>query len=200
VGGVKSWSAPVEESDMNEKKDSFGPHPTHCCAKHGCKYGHETCPVGTGEAAQVYPCEECDMNENDKSRMHRDHIGPTAEDYMAAHPEVDWDTHEVLYTVVEMDIPNGIFVTEIKSHWEKPDYEALHAELRRLDEFERVLLRTPSASEVVLKAGFFRQIYTDHCKLMALEAAGVDNWDGYDDALANMTDDNWAKEITSGGE
>jgi hypothetical protein len=35
---------------------------------------------------------------------------------------------------------------------------------------------------------------------MALEAAGVDNWDGYDDALANMTDDNWAKEITSGGE
>lgn len=141
---------------------------------------------------------EIPTTENDRKHVGKSQIGPTAEEYMASHPEVDWDTHEVLYTVVEMDIDNGVFVTEIKSHWEKPDYEALYAELRRMDEFERVLLRTPDADEVVLKAGFFRMLYTDHCKLMALEAAGVDNWDGYADALADMTEHNYATEVTSG--
>lgn len=137
--------------------------------------------------------------DEDRKRW-RQRVGPTAEEYMAAHPEVDWDTHEVLYTVVEIDLPNDVFITEIKSHWVKPDYEALYAAMREMDEFERVLLRTPDADQVVLKAAFFRQLYSDHCKLMALECAGVDNWEGYADALADMTDDNWAKEVTGGGE
>lgn len=132
--------------------------------------------------------------EEDRRRW-RDHVGPTAEEYMAAHPEVDWDTHEVLYTVVEISADKGI-VTEIRDHWIKPDYEALYAAIKEQDEFERVLLRTPSADQVVLKAGFFRSLYTAQCKLWALEAAGVDNWEGYDDAMTDALGDEWVKEIT----
>ncbi len=55
---------------------------------------------------------------------------------MAARPEVDWTTHEVLYTVVEITEEKGI-VTEIRDHWVKPDYEALYKAIREQDEFER---------------------------------------------------------------
>lgn len=35
-------------------------HATHCCKRHGCKYGGEDrCPVVRGEVAQEYPCEMC---------------------------------------------------------------------------------------------------------------------------------------------
>lgn len=34
-------------------------HKTHCCGKHGCKYGKEACPVKLGEVEQTYPCEQC---------------------------------------------------------------------------------------------------------------------------------------------
>lgn len=33
---------------------------THCCIRHGCKYGHEDCPVVLGKIEQVYICEMCD--------------------------------------------------------------------------------------------------------------------------------------------
>lgn len=36
-----------------------GVHQTHCCIKHGCKYGDEDCPVVTGLILQRYPCEDC---------------------------------------------------------------------------------------------------------------------------------------------
>lgn len=138
------------------------------------------------------------MTDN-QTKRHRDHIGPTAEEYMAAHPEVDWTTHEVLYTVVEITEEKGI-VTEIRDHWVKPDYEALYKAIREQDEFERVLLRTPSADQVVLKAGFFRQLYTAQAKLWALEAAGVDNWEGFAEAMDQALGDDWVKEIVSGEE
>ena len=32
---------------------------SHCCEKHGCKYGHEDCPVVLGEVEQDHPCEAC---------------------------------------------------------------------------------------------------------------------------------------------
>jgi hypothetical protein len=41
---------------MNEIRRSCE---THCCARHGCKYGHEDCPVVGGEIRQAYPCEQC---------------------------------------------------------------------------------------------------------------------------------------------
>jgi len=47
----------------------YGPHPSHCCAKHGCKYGYgfsdreEKCPVVSGEVKQDHPCEDCGEEE-----------------------------------------------------------------------------------------------------------------------------------------
>ena len=37
-----------------------GAHRTHCCAKHGCKYGEPDCPVKLGEIIQDHPCQDCD--------------------------------------------------------------------------------------------------------------------------------------------
>lgn len=40
--------------------DKTGVHQTHCCDKHGCKYGdHKACPVVLGKVKQEYPCETC---------------------------------------------------------------------------------------------------------------------------------------------
>lgn len=36
-----------------------GVHAAHCCARHGCKYGDDACPVVSGQVEQEYPCEEC---------------------------------------------------------------------------------------------------------------------------------------------
>jgi len=36
-------------------------HTEHCCVIHGCKYGHDTCTVVTGEHRQSGPCEECGL-------------------------------------------------------------------------------------------------------------------------------------------
>ncbi len=32
---------------------------SHCCKEHGCKYGHEDCPVMAGTHQQECPCESC---------------------------------------------------------------------------------------------------------------------------------------------
>ena len=37
-----------------------GVHASHCCARHGCKYGDHDCPVVSGQVEQMYLCEECD--------------------------------------------------------------------------------------------------------------------------------------------
>jgi len=33
--------------------------PSHCCSRHGCKYGHEDCPVELGIEPGII-CESCD--------------------------------------------------------------------------------------------------------------------------------------------
>jgi hypothetical protein len=39
----------------------LGVHIAHCCAKHGCKYGDNDCPVATGRARQQSLCDHgCD--------------------------------------------------------------------------------------------------------------------------------------------
>ena len=43
-----------------EPKDKWGVHETHCCSKHGCKYGDADCPVVLELVEQEYPCEWCD--------------------------------------------------------------------------------------------------------------------------------------------
>lgn len=48
-------------------KDKWGVHETHCCEKHGCKYGDNDCCVALGIAKQRYPCEHCSDEEQEFS-------------------------------------------------------------------------------------------------------------------------------------
>jgi len=36
-------------------------HSTHCCKRHGCKYGDDECPVVLGTETQEYHQECCDI-------------------------------------------------------------------------------------------------------------------------------------------
>ena len=47
-------------------KENWGVHETHCCKRHGCKYGeHDDCPVTLGLIKQAYSCETgSDFNED----------------------------------------------------------------------------------------------------------------------------------------
>lgn len=45
-------------------KGDLGVHQTHCCVKHGCKYGDADCPVETGECVQDFACEYCGLEES----------------------------------------------------------------------------------------------------------------------------------------
>ena len=49
----------VKEGKSTIPKEKWGVHNTHCCAKHGCKYGDSDCPVEMKLSKQVYPCESC---------------------------------------------------------------------------------------------------------------------------------------------
>jgi hypothetical protein len=50
----------------NIPKDRWGVHETHCCKKHGCKYGdYEDCPVCLGLIKQKYGCEVGDDFDED---------------------------------------------------------------------------------------------------------------------------------------
>lgn len=40
-------------------KSEFGVHETHCCVKHGCKYGDKDCPVVLEQIVQAYRCQDC---------------------------------------------------------------------------------------------------------------------------------------------
>lgn len=51
--------------ETNVPKDQWGVHSTHCCSKHGCKYGDNDCPVVLELVEQAYPCEWCREEENE---------------------------------------------------------------------------------------------------------------------------------------
>jgi hypothetical protein len=55
--------AEVETINDNIQREvtKHGVHASHCCAKHGCKYGDNMCAVTQGVVAQMYPCETCDF-------------------------------------------------------------------------------------------------------------------------------------------
>lgn len=55
-------------------------------------------------------------------------LGPTEAEYKRAHPEVDWSTHEVLYTM-EVISRGGPLVTTIRSHHRVLDANALYRSL-----------------------------------------------------------------------
>ncbi len=41
---------------------NIGVHTSHCCERHGCKYGNDDCPVVLGTHKQQFDCEECDYH------------------------------------------------------------------------------------------------------------------------------------------
>jgi len=51
---------PVSQAEKTDRK--IGVHAAHCCKEHGCKYGHDDCPVVSGEVLQVRPCEDCKID------------------------------------------------------------------------------------------------------------------------------------------
>ena len=54
---------------------NYAVHARHCCVIHGCKYGHDDCPVGYGEVEQQFPCIECPINiEEANERIERGKI------------------------------------------------------------------------------------------------------------------------------
>ncbi len=49
----------VKKGETTIPLERWGVHITHCCVKHGCKYGDIDCPVATKLVLQKYPCEDC---------------------------------------------------------------------------------------------------------------------------------------------
>lgn len=45
----------------------LGVHATHCCKRHGCKYGDEKCPVELGHVAGNKSCEYCTSPEGQQA-------------------------------------------------------------------------------------------------------------------------------------
>ena len=46
--------------------DKVGVHQSHCCWKHGCKYGDDDCPVELGTVKQDHLCEYCENDVMEK--------------------------------------------------------------------------------------------------------------------------------------
>ena len=57
-------------SYIKNQNDEVGPHATHCCPTHGCKYHDGICPVELGLVAPTYPenngCEVCESDREQK--------------------------------------------------------------------------------------------------------------------------------------
>lgn len=58
--GIEEKKQAAARGETTIPQDSWGVHRTHCCSKHGCKYGHADCPVVVGILKQDHPCEYCD--------------------------------------------------------------------------------------------------------------------------------------------
>jgi len=63
---ITEWEKIKEAQELAASKgettipeDDWGVHRTHCCNKHGCKYGDPDCPVAINLLKQDYPCETC---------------------------------------------------------------------------------------------------------------------------------------------
>ena len=58
---------------------------------------------------------------------------------------------------------------------------------------EVVTDHNPSVSDnqetVIIDKKLYLMLYTSHVILQALECAGVDNWEGYGDAMANLDEE-----------
>jgi len=56
---MKTEEEPTTGVEAEKSVNFFGVHRTHCCERHGCKYGDDDCPVELKQITQDYPCEWC---------------------------------------------------------------------------------------------------------------------------------------------
>lgn len=61
-------AAAVSRGETTIPREKWGVHESHCCVKHGCKYGHEDCPVAMELTKQQYPCEVCSDEREEEQR------------------------------------------------------------------------------------------------------------------------------------
>ena len=55
----------IDKSMKEKEKDRWGVHESHCCPKHGCKYGDDWCPVVLGLTNEHSThCEMCEYEED----------------------------------------------------------------------------------------------------------------------------------------
>jgi hypothetical protein len=54
---------------MTMTERQIGTHIGHCCARHGCKYRNEDCPVEKGTHEQTQACESCTSSATLEARI-----------------------------------------------------------------------------------------------------------------------------------
>lgn len=59
----------VTDANIDSIPNKAGTHVTHCCGKHGCKYGDSDCAVKTGEYTQMYACSYCQSVETIQGKI-----------------------------------------------------------------------------------------------------------------------------------
>ena len=59
VNEIKFVNIQKKKLNTNIDENDFGVHKSHCCIRHGCKYGVHDCPVVLGIIKQTYVCEDC---------------------------------------------------------------------------------------------------------------------------------------------
>lgn len=66
-------------------------HKSHCCVRHGCKYGDEDCPVVCGKIKQLYGCESCDIQEEENSELEELRL------YKSEHERLKGELNKILH-------------------------------------------------------------------------------------------------------
>lgn len=74
---------------MND--ENYACCPSHCCDRHGCKYGMRGCPVVNKTEKQLYPCETCGLTE---SGFYEGNELGYYDDAMVWHPPAGSEEHQ----------------------------------------------------------------------------------------------------------
>jgi hypothetical protein len=77
---------------------------------------------------------------------------------------------------------------EVQGRWR----DLLH-EIRRVQQFEDYELT--GDGRITIGVGYFKQLVTAHLTLLTLQAEGVDNWEGYAEAMSEPLGDEWLREL-----
>jgi hypothetical protein len=91
---------------------NIGVHTSHCCAKHGCKYGNAECPVVLGTHQQEFPCEDCEQ-EAEQLKEQAYHLANNREaflellDAMNLAGEIEVSVHDAVIAALTVLRPNA---------------------------------------------------------------------------------------------